>query len=301
MITVKGFQFKSDEHCIGLSKKNLKKDGLSVTELILHKNKYEYNKIRTVVLDYVYEVHDKDKYDITIWESICKVAKSLNCTCVCRYRAITYIAKPFSEPQLVKLYHEALQKNYLHKFGPAAPNNCNYPSNRVLYNFHHLNSYNETIKNYTEELKKMYREKAQLIYYTFASDIEDEVQKNEFPNGTSNVVRMYVRSLYKFIIGLCKNNKKKYFYYNDLPTSCLVPGGRKERSNDDQIREHYLDTYIGHCVNFSSEMRKMEVLNECGSIMKKHVYKVYGKNEEVGYSNIMALVNYVCNWSPSYL
>ena len=25
MITVKGFQFKSDEHCIGLSKKNLKK------------------------------------------------------------------------------------------------------------------------------------------------------------------------------------------------------------------------------------------------------------------------------------
>ena len=25
------------------------------------------------------------------------------------------------------------------------------------------------------------------------------------------------------------------------------------------------------------------------------------KNEEVGYSNIMALVDYVCNWSPSYL
>ena len=193
MITVKGFQFKSDEHCIGLSKKNLKKDGLSVTELILHKNKYEYNKIRTVVLDYVYEVHDKDKYDITIWETVCKVAKSLNCTCVCRYRAITYIAKPSSAPQLVKLYHEALQKNYLHKFGPDAPSNCNYPSNRVLYNFHHLNSYNETIKNYTEELKKMHREKAQLIYYTFASDIEDEVQKNEFPNGTSNTVRMYVR------------------------------------------------------------------------------------------------------------
>lgn len=59
--------------------------------------------------------------------------------------------------------------------------------------------------------------------------------------------------------------------------------------------------YIEHCVNFSGEMRKMEVLNECGSIMKKHVYKVYGKNEEVGYSNIMALVNYVYNWSPSYL
>ena len=54
MITVKGFQFKDDEHCIGLSKKNLKKDGISVIELILHKNKYEYNKIRTVVLDYVY-------------------------------------------------------------------------------------------------------------------------------------------------------------------------------------------------------------------------------------------------------
>ena len=70
MITVKGFQFKSDEHCIGLSKKNLKKDGLSVTELILHKNKYEYNNIRTVVLDYVYENHDKDKYDIAIWETI---------------------------------------------------------------------------------------------------------------------------------------------------------------------------------------------------------------------------------------
>ena len=301
MITVKGFQFKDDEHCIGLSKKNLKKDGISVIELILHKNKYEYNKIRTVVLDYVYEVHDKDKYDITIWETVCKVAKSLNCICVCRYKAITYIAKPSSVPQVVKLYHEALQKNYLHKFGPDAPSNCNYPSNKVLYNFHHLNSYNETIKNYTEELKKMYREKAQLIYYTFASDIEDEVHKNEFPNGTSNTVRMYVRLLYKFIIGLCKNNKKKYFYYNDLPTSCLVPGGRKDRFNDDQIREHYLDTYIEHCVNFSNEMRKMEVLNECGSIMKKHVYKVYGKNEEVGYSNIMALVNYVCNWSPSYL
>ena len=241
------------------------------------------------------------KYTITIWETVCKVAKSLNCTCVCRYKAITYIAKPSSEPQLVKLYHKGLQKNYLHKFGPDAPSNCNYPSNRVLHNFHHLDYYNETIKNYTEELKKMYREKAQLIYYTFASDIEDEVQKNEFPNGTSNTVRMYVRSLYRFIIGLCKNNKKKYFYYNDLPIGCLVPGGRKERSNDDQIREHYLDMYIEHCVNFSGEMRKMEVLNECGSIMKKHVYKVYGKNEEVGYSNIMALVNYVCNWSPSYL
>lgn len=219
----------------------------------------------------------------------------------CGYKAITYIANPSSAPQLVKLHHKGLQKNYLHKFGPDAPSNCNYPSNRILHNFHHLNSYNETIKNYTEELKKMYREKAQLIYYTFASDIENEVQKNEFPNGTSNTVRMYVRSLYRFIIGLCKNNKKKYFYYNDLPTSCLVPGGRKDRFNDDQIREHYLDTYIEHCVNFSSEMRKMEVLNECGSIMKKHVYKVYGKNEEVGYSNIMALVNYVCNWSPSYL
>lgn len=301
MITVKGFQFKSDEHCIGLSKNNLKKDGLSVTELILHKNKYEYNKIRTVVLDYVYEVHDKGKHDIAIWENICKVAKSLNCTCVCRYKAITYIANSSSAPQLVKLYHEALQKNYLHKFGPDAPSNCNYPSNKVMYNFHHLNSYNETIKNYTEELKKMHREKAQLIYYTFASDIEDEVQKNEFPNGTSNTVRMYVRSLYRFIIGLCKTNKKKYFYYNDLPTSCLVPGGRKDRFVDDQIREHYLDMYIEHCVNFSNEMRKMDVLNECGSIMKKHVYKVYGKNEAVGYSNIMALVNDVCNWSPSYL
>ena len=70
---------------------------------------------------------------------------------------------------------------------------------------------------------------------------------------------------------------------------------------DDRIREHYLDMYIDYCIKFSGEMRKMEVLNECGSIMKKHVYKVYGKNEEVGYSNIMALINYVCNWSPSYL
>lgn len=301
MFNIIGFQFKHDEHCIGLSKKNLKKDGLSVTELILHKNKYEYNKIRTVVIDYVYEDHDKGKYDINIWETVCRVAKSLNCTCVCRYKAITYIAKPSSAPELVKLYHEALQKNYLHKFGPDAPSNCNYPSNRVLYNFHHLNSYNETIKNYTEELEKMHREKAQLIFYTFASDIEDEVQKNEFPNGTSNVVRMYVRTLYKFIIGLCKNNKKKYFYYDDLPIGCLVPGGRKDRFIDDRIREHYLDMYIDYCIKFSGEMRKMEVLNECGSIMKKHVYKVYGKNEEVGYSNIMALVNYVCNWSPSYL
>lgn len=301
MITVKGFQFKRDEHCIGLTRKNLKKDDVSVTELILHKNKYEYNKIRTVVLDYVYEVHDKDKYDITIWETACRVANSLKCTCVCRYKAITYIAKPSSAPELVKLYHEALQKNYLHKFGPDAPSNCDYPSNRVLYNFHHLNSYNETIKNYTEELEKIHREKAQLIYYTFASDIEDEVQKNEFPNGTSNVVRMYVHSLYRFIIGLCKNNKKKYFYYNDLPVGCLVTGCRKDRFDDDRIREHYLDMYIGYCIKFSGEMRKMEVLNECGSIMKKHVYKVYGKNEEVGYSNIMALVNYVCNWSPSYL
>lgn len=78
-------------------------------------------------------------------------------------------------------------------------------------------------------------------------------------------------------------------------------GGRKDRFIDDRIREHYLDMYIDYCIKFSSEMRKMEVLNECGSIMKKHVYKVYGKNEEVGYSNIMALVDYVCNWSPSYL
>lgn len=225
----------------------------------------------------------------------------MQCTCVCRYKAITYIAKPCSAPELVKLYHEALQKNYLHKFGPDAPGNCNYLSNRVLYNFHRLNSYNETIKNYTEELEKMGREKAEFIFYTFASGIEDEVQKNEFPNCTSNVVRMYVRTLYKFIIGLCKNNKKKYFYYDDLPVGCLVPGGRKDRFIDDRIREHYLDMYIEYCIKFSGEMRKMEVLNECGSIMKKHVYKVYGKNEEVGYSNIMALVNYVCNWSPSYL
>ena len=41
----------------------------------------------------------------------------------------------------------------------------------------------------------------------------------------------------------------------------------------------------------------MDVLGECGSIMKKNVYKVYGKNEEVEYSNIMDLINYVCNWS----
>ena len=76
MITVKGFQFKDDEHCIGLSKKNLKKDGISVIELILHKNKYEYNKIRTVVLDYVYEDHDKGKHDITFLENVSKV---VNC------------------------------------------------------------------------------------------------------------------------------------------------------------------------------------------------------------------------------
>lgn len=225
MITVVGFQLKSGD--------------ITVTELILHKNKYEYNKIRTVVIDYVYEDHDKGKYDITIWETACRVAKSLNCTCVCRYKAITYIAKPSSAPELVKLYHEVLQKNYLHKFGPDAPSNYNYPSNRVLYNFHHLNSYNETIKNYTEELEKMRREKAQLIYYTFASDIEDEIQKNEFLNGTSNVVRMYVRTLYKFIIGLCKNNKKKYFYYDDLPIGCLVPGGRKDRFIDDGVNEFF--------------------------------------------------------------
>ena len=139
MITVKGFQFKHDEHCIGLSRKKLKSGDVTVTELIIHKKKYEYNKIRTVVIDYVYEDHDKGKYDITIWENVCRVAKSLNCTCVCRYKAITYIAKPSSAPQLVKLYHEALQKNYLHKFGPDAPSNCNYPLNRVLYKFHRLN------------------------------------------------------------------------------------------------------------------------------------------------------------------
>ena len=100
MITVKGFQFKHDDHCIGLSTKNLEND-VTVADLILYKKKYGYNKIRTVVLDYAYEYHDKDKdkYDIVIWETICKVAKSLNCTCVCRYRAITYIAKPSSEPQ----------------------------------------------------------------------------------------------------------------------------------------------------------------------------------------------------------
>lgn len=300
MFTIKGFQFKHDDHCIGLSTKNLKNDEVTVTDLIIHRKKYEYNKIRTVVLDYVYDINDK-KYDIAIWETVCKVAKILQCTCVCRYKAITYIAKPCSAPELVKLYHEALQKNYLHKFGPDAPSNCNYLSNRVLYNFHRLNSYNETIKNYMEELEKIHREKAQFIYYTFASGIEDEVQKNEFSNGTSNTVKMYVHSLYRFIIGLCKNNKKKYFYYDDLPVGCLVPGGRKDRFVDDSIREHYLEMYIDYCIKFSGEMRKMEVLNECGSIMKKHVYKVYGKNEEVGYSNIMSLIDYVCNWSPSYL
>ena len=297
MITVKGFQFKSDEHCIGLSNKNLKKDGLSVTELILHKNKYEYNKIRTVVLDYVYEVHDKDKYDITIWETVCKVAKSLNCTCVCRYKAITYIAKPSSTPQLVKLYHEALQKNYLHKFGPDAPSN--YLSNEVLYNFHHLNSYNETIKNYTEEIEKMRREKAELIYYTFASGIEDKVERNEFPNGTAKIVKLNTNLLYGFIIGLCKKCNKKYLYYGDLPTTYLVPNDKKDRFVDDSIREYYISMYIEHYLNFSSDTRKMEVLGECGNIMKKHVYKIYGKNEEVEYSNIMTLIDYVSNWSPS--
>ena len=189
MFTIKGFQFKSDEHCIGLSTKNLEND-VTVADLILYKKKYGYNKIRTIVLDYAYEYHDKDKdkYDIVIWETICKVAKSLNCTCVCRYKAITYIAKPSSTPQLVKLYHEALQKNYLHKFGPDAPSNCNYPSNRVQYNFNHLNSYNETIKNYIKGIENTYRAKAQLIYYIFASGIEDKVERNEFPNGTAKIV-----------------------------------------------------------------------------------------------------------------
>ena len=65
MFTIKGFQFKHDDHCIGLSTKNLEND-VTVADLILYKKKYEYNKIRTVVLDYVYEDHDKDKYDITM-------------------------------------------------------------------------------------------------------------------------------------------------------------------------------------------------------------------------------------------
>ena len=55
-----------------------------------------------------------------------------------------------------------------------------------------------------------------------------------------------------------------------------------------------------HPIEFKNVVDE-KVLNECGSIIKKHVYKVYGKNEEVGYSNIMALVDYVYNWSPSYL
>lgn len=300
MFTIKGFQFKHDDHCIGLSTKNLKNDEVTVTELILHKKKYEYNKIRTVVLNYVYDVNDK-KYDIVIWETICKVAKNLNCTCVCRYKAITYMAKPCSAPELVKLYHEALQKNYLHKFGPDAPGNCNYLSNKVLYNFHHLNSYNETIKNYEEELEKMHREKAELIYYTFASNIEDKVERNEFPNGTPKIVKLNTNLLYRFIIGLCKKYNKKYLYYGDLPKECLIPSTKKDRFIDDNIREYYLSMYIEHYIKFSSDTRKMEVLEECGSIMKKHVYKVYGKNEEVGYSNIMSLIDHVCNWSPSYL
>ena len=86
-------------------------------------------------------------------------------------------------------------------------------------------------------------------------------------------------------------------YYGDLPTTYLVPGDKKDRFVDDSIREYYLSMYIEHYLNFSSDTRKMEVLGECGNIMKKHVYKIYGKNEEVEYSNIMALINYVCNWS----
>ena len=81
MFTIKGFQFKYDDHCIGLSTKNLKND-VTVGDFLLHKEKYEYNKIRTVVLDYVCEDYNKEKYDIATWETVCKVAKNLNCTCV---------------------------------------------------------------------------------------------------------------------------------------------------------------------------------------------------------------------------
>ena len=300
MFTIKGFQFKHDDHCIGLSTKNLEND-VTVADLMLYKKKYEYNKIRTVVLDYVCEDYNKEKYDIIIWETVCRVAKSLNCTCVCRYKAITYIAKPSSVLQLVKLYHEALQKNYLHKFGPDAPDNCNYPSNRVQYNLNHLNSYNETIKNYIKGIEDTHRAKAQLIYYIFASGIEDKVERNEFPTDTPKIVKLYTNLLCRLIIGLCKKYNKKYLYYGDLPTAYLVPGDKKDRFVDDSIREYYLSMYIEHYLNFSSDTRKMEVLGECGNIMKKHVYKIYGKNEEVGYSNIITLIDYVSNWSPSYL
>ena len=54
MFTIKGFQFKHDDHCIGLSTKNLEND-VSFADLMLYKKKYEYNKIRTGVLDYVCE------------------------------------------------------------------------------------------------------------------------------------------------------------------------------------------------------------------------------------------------------
>ena len=147
----------------------------------------------------------------------------------------------------------------------------------------------------------MYREKAELIYYTFASGIEDKVERNEFPTGTAKIVKLNTNLLYGFIIGLCKKYNKKYLYYGDLPTTYLVPSDKKDRFVDDSIRKYYLSMYIEHYLNFSSDTRKMEVLGECGNIMKKHVYKIYGKNEEIGYSNIMALVDYVCNWSPSYL
>lgn len=37
MFTIKGFQFKHDDHCIGLSTKNLKNNEVTVTDLIIHR------------------------------------------------------------------------------------------------------------------------------------------------------------------------------------------------------------------------------------------------------------------------
>lgn len=299
MFTIKGLQFKDDAHSTSLSAKNVTED-TTIDYFIQHKKEYDYEKIRTVVLNYVFESYDEGNYDIVIWKTICKVAKNLKCTCVCRYGGTTYIANENSSIFYVTPYHEALQKKYLHVFGPDIPNNSDYPTNPILYNFHSINSYNSTIRNYEEELKKNRVEKIELIHDIFVKGIEDIIPDEEFSKYTSEDVRLTVHFLYPFIIGLCKESKKKYFYYGDnIPDAYLNLG--KEKSIYGAMRSHYLVDFIKYCVNFSSETKKQKVLEECGDIMKKHVYKVYGKNKEVGYSNIMDMVDYVRNWTPSYL
>lgn len=226
--TIKGIQYKHDEHSTPLSPTY---KGFNMLVIPLS----EAKSISNIVVECA-EVYNI----VEVWHELCNASKYFNCKMTCWHHDCQFIVNPESDPKIITGWAYDIIEHRLLTFGPEAPK----LTKEYITFSNRYNSIDTTINDLYAEINIQKQKKASLVYDRFASNIEDTIDMKDIDPGTPKVVKRSINRILKMLIGICKKSNEKYlidFEYELGNVTGHSPNSRKFRVRD-HIFQEWLDS-----------------------------------------------------------